>query len=304
MEVVRTPESRFADLPDYPFEPHYVEIPSGDGGSLRVHHLDEGDPDAPVVLLLHGEPSWSYLYRHMVPVLVEAGLRVVAPDLVGFGRSDKPSRREDYTYARHVRWLDAHVIDALDLRDVTLVCQDWGGLLGLRLVAHHPERFARVVAANTFLPTGDRHPGEAFLAWQRFSQEVPELQVGRLINGGCTTDLDEATVAAYDAPFPDESYKEGARQFPALVPTSPDDPEAQPNRDAWKVLERFDKPFLCAFSDSDPITAGADKPLRSRIPGARDQAHTTIEDAGHFLQEDKGPQLAQIVVDLVKATAG
>jgi haloalkane dehalogenase len=303
VDTLRTPDDRFADLPGYPFPPHYVDIPDGEGGTLRVHHVDEGDPDAPVVVLLHGEPSWSYLYRHMIPVIVDGGLRAVAPDLVGFGRSDKPAKRGDYTYARHVRWLTAHVIDGLDLRDITLVGQDWGGLIGLRLVAAQPDRFARVVAANTFLPTGDRHPGDAFLAWQRYSQEVPELPIGRIVNGGCTTDLDPAVVAAYDAPFPDESYKEGARQFPALVPTSPDDPESHPNRAAWESLQRFDKPFLCAFSDSDPITTGADRPLKKLIPGTAGQPHTTIEGAGHFLQEDRGPQLAQVVVDFVRSTS-
>jgi haloalkane dehalogenase len=299
MDALRTPDDRFTDLPGFPFEPHYVEIPDGEGGTLRVHHLDEGDPDSPVVLLLHGEPSWSYLYRHMIPVLVDAGLRAVAPDLVGFGRSDKPAKRTDYTYARHVEWLTAHVLDALDLRDITLVCQDWGGLLGLRLVAAHPDRFAAVVAANTFLPTGDRNPGDAFLAWQKFSQEVPELPVGRIINGGCTTALSDEVIAAYDAPFPDESYKEGARQFPALVPTSPDDPEAPANRAAWVTLEAFDRPLVCAFSDHDPITSGADRVLRELVPGAAGQPHTTIEGGGHFLQEDRGPELAQVVIDLV-----
>jgi haloalkane dehalogenase len=303
MEILRTPDDRFAGLPGYPFAPHYVDIPDGEGGSLRVHHVDEGDPDAPVVLLLHGEPSWSYLYRHMIPVLVDAGLRAVAPDLVGFGRSDKPAHRTDYTYARHVDWLTAHVVDGLDLRDITLVCQDWGGLVGLRLVADHPERFARVVAANTFLPTGDNPPGDAFLAWQRYSQEVPVMPIGRIVDGGCTTDLDDAVVAAYDAPFPDEAYKEGARQFPALVPTSPDDPAAQPNRQAWEVLKRLDTPFLCAFSDGDPITAGADRVLRKLIPGAEGQPHTTIEGGGHFLQEDRGSELAKVVVDFIRATS-
>jgi haloalkane dehalogenase len=303
VDTLRTPDDRFADLHGYPFPPHYVDIPDGEGGTLRVHHVDEGDPDAPVVVLLHGEPSWSYLYRHMIPVIVDGGLRAIAPDLVGFGRSDKPAKRGDYTYARHVRWLTAHVLDGLDLRDITLVGQDWGGLIGLRLVAAQPDRFARVVAANTFLPTGDRHPGDAFLAWQRYSQEVPELPIGRIVNGGCTTDLDPAVVGAYDAPFPDESYKEGARQFPTLVPTSPDDPESRPNRDAWESLQRFDKPFLCAFSDSDPITRGADRPLRKLIPGTAGQPHTTIEGAGHFLQEDRGPQLAQVVVDFVRSTS-
>jgi haloalkane dehalogenase len=299
METLRTSDDRFAALPGYPFEPHYVEIPDGDGGTLRVHHLDEGDPGAPVVLLLHGEPSWSYLYRHMIPVLVDAGLRAVAPDLVGFGRSDKPARRTDYTYARHVAWLSSHVFGALDLRDITLVCQDWGGLLGLRLVAAEPDRFAGVVAANTFLPTGDGTPSDAFLAWQRFSQEVPEMPIGRIVSGGCTTDLPEDVIAAYDAPFPDESYKEGARQFPLLVPTSTDDPETPANRAAWEVLAAFDRPFVCAFSDQDPVTAGNERHLLSRIAGTKDQPHTTITGGGHFLQEDRGPELAQVVVDLV-----
>ncbi len=299
MDTLRTPDERFTDLPGYAFEPHYVEIPDGDGGVLRVHHLDEGDRDAPVVLLLHGEPSWSYLYRHMIPVLVEAGLRAVAPDLVGFGRSDKPTMRTDYTYARHVQWLSAHVFDQLDLQDITLVCQDWGGLLGLRLVAAQPDRFAAVVAANTFLPTGDGKASDAFMAWQKFSQEVPEMPIGRIVDGGCTTALPAEVIAAYDAPFPDERYKEGARQFPLLVPTSATDPEGPANRAAWEVLAGFERPFLCAFGDSDPVTAGNERPLIERIAGAAGQAHTTIVGGAHFLQEDRGPELAQVVVDLI-----
>lgn len=299
MDALRTPDDRFTDLPGFPFEPRYLDIPDGDGGSLRVHHLDEGDPAAPVVLLLHGEPSWSYLYRHMIPVLVDAGLRAVAPDLVGFGRSDKPASRTDYTYARHVQWLTSHVFDGLDLRDITLVCQDWGGLLGLRLVAAQPERFAAVVAANTFLPTGDGKPSDAFLAWQKFSQAVPEMPIGAIVNGGCTTDLPPEVIAAYDAPFPDETFKEGARQFPLLVPTSPQDPEAPANRAAWEVLGAFSRPFVCAFSDKDPVTAGNERHLIERIKGTEGQPHTTIEGGGHFLQEDRGPQLAQVVVDLI-----
>jgi haloalkane dehalogenase len=300
MESLRTPDDRFANLPGYPFEPHYVEIPDGDGGTLRVHHVDEGPADGPVVLLLHGEPSWSYLYRHMIPLLVDAGCRVIAPDLVGFGRSDKPAARADYTYARHVAWLSAHVFDQLDLSGITLVCQDWGGLLGLRLVAAEPDRFAAVVAGNTYLPTGDGTPGKAFLDWQNFSQTTPTFPVGMIVNGGCTTDLPDDVVAAYDAPFPDESFKEGARQFPLLVPTSPDDPEAPANRAAWEVLSRFEKPFLCAFSDQDAITRGNEKGLLERIPGTKGQAHTTIEGGGHFLQEDRGPALAEAVIGLVR----
>ncbi|MBV9042399.1 MAG: haloalkane dehalogenase, partial [Acidimicrobiia bacterium] len=227
--------------------------------------------------------------------------RAVAPDLVGFGRSDKPASREDYTYRRHVDWMRG-TVEALDLRDITLVGQDWGGLIGLRLVAEMPGRFVRVVAANTFLPTGDRDPGPAFKAWQQYSQETPDFHVGGIIKGGCVSDLAPEVIDAYDAPFPDETYKEGARQFPLLVPTSPDDPASEPNRKAWTVLNSFDKPFLCAFSDSDPITGGADKVLKESIPGAKDQPHTTIVGGGHFLQEDKGEELANVVVDFVERT--
>ncbi len=305
MDVLRTPDDRFADLPGYGYAPHYVEVPTGDGGdgTLRVHHLDEGPADAAeTILLLHGEPSWAFLYRHMIPVLVEAGLRVIAPDLVGFGRSDKPASRHDYTYARHVEWMRAALFDQLDLHDVTVFGQDWGGLIGLRLVGEHPDRFARVVAANTYLPTGDRNPGDAFLAWQKFSQEVETFPTGFIVNGGCTTALSQEVVAAYDAPFPDETFKEGARQFPLLVPTTPDDPASDANRAAWEVLRAFTKPFLCAFSDSDPITAGADRVLREDIPGCEGQPHTTIEGGGHFLQEDRGPELAAVVAAFVAAT--
>ncbi len=299
MHVLRAPDERFGSLPDYPFAPHYLEVPSGDGATLRVHYVDEGPRDAPTVLLLHGEPSWSFLYRTMVRVLVDAGLRAVAPDLVGCGRSDKPASRSDYAYQRHVDWMRA-VLEGLDLRDATLVGQDWGGLIGLRLVAEHGERFARVVAANTFLPTGDRDPGDAFRAWQRFSQETPTFDVGRIVNGGCTSELSPEVVAAYDAPFPDESYKAGVRQFPLLVPSAPDDPAADANRRAWEVLRGWDKPFLTAFSDHDPITAGADRVLRAEIPGCAGQPHTTIEGGGHFLQEDRGEELGAVVARFVR----
>jgi len=297
MEALRTPDDRFSALPGYPFAPHYVTV--GDG--LRVHYVDEGPRDAAPVLMMHGEPSWSYLYRKMIPIVARAGHRVVAPDLVGFGRSDKPVRREDYTYQRHVEWMRA-VLETLDLRGVTLVCQDWGGLIGLRLVAEHPERFARVVAANTFLPTGDRPPTPAFLAWQKYSQTTPDFHVGGIVRGGCVTDLAAGVVAAYDAPFPDDRYKAGARQFPLLVPTSPDDPSAIPNREAWEVLARWDRPFLTAFSDSDPVTGGADRLLQQAIPGTKAQSHTTIVGGGHFLQEDKGEELAAVVVRFIAAS--
>ena len=298
MESLRTPDDRFDNLPGYRFAPHYVEV--GDG--LRVHHLDEGDAGAPVALLLHGEPSWCYLYRRMVAPLVAAGLRVVAPDLVGFGRSDKPVRREDYTYQRHVDWMRA-VLEALDLRDVTLVCQDWGGLIGLRLAAEHEQRFSRIVAANTFLPTGDRAPSEAFFAWREYSQTTPRFHAGGIVRGGCRRPVAPDVEGAYDAPYPDDTYMAGARQFPALVPVTPDDPAAPANRAAWEVLSQWEKPFLCAFSDSDPITAGGDRVFRKLIPGTRGQPEVVIRDAGHFLQEDAGEELAAAVVALVERTA-
>lgn len=296
MEILRTPDDRFASLSGYSFAPHYVQV---DG--LRMHYLDERPRDAKPVLLLHGEPSWSYLYRKMVPVLVDAGLRAVAPDLVGFGRSDKPARREDYSYQRHVDWLRGFV-ETLSLRDITLVCQDWGGLLGLRLVAEHPEWFARVVAANTFLPTGIAPPSHAFLAWRKYSQETPRFHAGGIVRGGCATALPPEVVAAYDAPYPDDRYMGGARQFPILVPISTDDPAAAANCAAWAELERFEKPFLTAFSDLDPITRGLEAELQTRIPGARGQPHTTIRGGGHFLQEDCGEDLARAVVAFVRRT--
>lgn len=302
MRILRTPDERFDNLPGHPFTPHYVEVADGAGGRMRLHRVDEGPRDAgETVLLLHGEPSWSYLYRHMIPLIAAAGHRAVAPDLPGFGRSDKPAERADYTYLRHVDWMWSH-IEALGLERITLVCQDWGGLIGLRLVAEHPERFSRVVAANTGMPTGDQRMPDAFFAWQRFSQETPHFHVGGIVKGGCTTDLAAEVVAAYDAPFPDDSFTAGARQFPLLVPCSPEDPATPANRAAWEALTRWEKPFLCAFSDSDPVTSGGEKVFLRLVPGARDMAHTTIEGGGHFLQEDRGPQLAQVVLDLIAAT--
>jgi len=295
VDIRRTPDERFASLPDWSYEPRYVEI-----AGVRVHYVDEGPRDGALVLCLHGEPSWAYLYRKMIRGLVAAGVRVVAPDLVGFGRSDKPASPDDYTYQRHVDWM-AGFVDALALRDVTLFCQDWGGLVGLRLVADDPARFARVVASNTFLPTGDQRPSDAFFAWQKFAMEVPVLPVGRIVAGGCVRPVAPEVVAAYDAPFPDESYKAGARKFPQLVPVRPDDPASDANRAAWQRLERYDRPFLTAFSDSDPITRGADRHLQKRIPGAAGQPHTTIARAGHFVQEDAGDELAQVIAAFIRA---
>jgi haloalkane dehalogenase len=307
MKVLRTPDERFDGLAAFDFAPNYVEVASDAGDAdvapLRVHYLDAGPADAEeTVLLMHGEPSWCYLYRKMIPAFVANGYRVVAPDLIGFGRSDKPSDRTDYTYEHHVEWMRSALLDRLGLENVTLVCQDWGGLIGLRLVAANPERFGRVVAANTGLPTGDVPASEPFLGWQRFSQEVQEMPIGGIISFGTTTDLTPEIVAAYDAPFPDESFKEGARQFPLLVPTTPDDPSSSANRQAWAALAQFERPFLCAFSDKDPITKGADRTFLNVIPGCRNQNHVTIEGAGHFLQEDRGERLAEVVTQFIEQT--
>jgi haloalkane dehalogenase len=302
MKVLRTPDQYFSNLTDYPFQPNYMEIPDADGGALRLHYIDEGPRDADPVVLIHGEPSWSYLYRKMIPIITEAGYRAIAPDLVGFGRSDKPADRSDYTYQRHVDWAQTW-LDRLGLDQITLVCQDWGGLIGLRLVANNPDRFARVVAANTGLPTGDGPVSDAFLKWRKFSQEVPDFDVSAIIAMGCQTPLPEDAAAAYNAPFPDDSYKEGPRIFPSLVPIEPDDPASPANRKAWEILSDFGKPFLTAFSDSDPITSGGERIFQKRVPGAKGQPHTTIMGGGHFLQEDCGEELAGVVVNFIQATA-
>jgi len=301
MDALRTPDDRFDGLPGWDFAPRYVEVDDGEGGVLRVHHLDEGPSDAAPILLLHGEPSWGYLYRHMVPVLVAAGHRCIVPDLVGFGRSDKPTRQEDHTYARQVEWMRQALFDRLDLTDITFFGQDWGGLIGLRLVAEHPDRYARVVVGNTGLPTGDGRMTEAFLAWQEFARTTEVFPVGKIIAGGCTTPLPPEVVAAYDAPFPDDAHLAAARVFPSLVPTSPDDPAAAANRAAWESLRHFDRPFLCAFSDADPITRGGERVFLREVPGTAGQAHTTIEGGGHFLQEDRGPELAEAIIGLIDA---
>ena len=301
METQRTPEHRFAGLTGFDHEPQYAEVPDGEGGTLRVSYVDAGPADAPIVLLLHGEPTWSYLYRHVIDSLTRSGLRSVAVDLVGFGRSDKPTRVEDHSFARHVEWVRALVLDALDLHDVTLVCQDWGGLIGLRLVAEHPDRFARVVAANTGLPTGDFDMPEVWWKFRHAVEGAEQLDVGRLVAAGCHRGLADADRAAYDAPFPDETFKAGPRAMPTLVPTRPDDPATVANRAAWEVLGAWTKPFLVAFSDGDPITGGMAPILRKLIPGTRGQHHPVIAGAGHFLQEDAGQDLGRVVADFVRS---
>jgi len=294
-EVVRTPDARFEGLPGYPFAPRYVQV-----GRVRIHYVDEGPRDADPILLMHGEPSWSYLYRKMIPPLVAAGFRVIAPDLVGFGKSDKPVDPDDYSYQRHVDWMK-HLVVTLDLRHVTLFGQDWGGLIGLRIAAEEPDRFARIVAANTGLPTGDIPAPPAFIAFRDLVATIPVLPIGVFLQAATVSSLPPEVVAAYDAPFPDETFKGGARKFPELVPFSPDDPAVPANRAAWEVLERWEKPFLTAFSDGDPITRGGDVLFQARIPGTRGQANTTVRNAGHFLQEDASAELAQIVIDFIRA---
>ena len=296
MQRVRTPDERFDGLAEFPYVARYYDVTDPTGAEpLRMAYRDEGPSAGRVVLLLHGEPSWSYLYRTMVPLLIAEGHRVVAPDLIGFGRSDKPSDREEYTYARHVEWTRELLFDHLDLHDVTLFGQDWGSLIGLRLVGEHPERFARVAIGNGGLPTGDERMSDAFEAWRDFSQSTPELHIGNIVSGGCVARLSPEVVAAYDAPFPDDSFKQGARQFPKLVPTSPDDPAHDANVAAWKVLAAWTRPFLCCYSDGDAITKGADRKFLEVVPGTRGQAHVTIEGGGHFLQEERGPELAAVL---------
>lgn len=291
MAVVRTPDSRFEGLPGFDFPVVYTEVDGGPLGPLRIAHVDAGPANGPVVLLMHGEPSWSFLYRKMIPPLVAAGYRCVAPDLVGFGRSDKPTEQGDYTYERHVGWM-TQWFRANGLTNVSLFCQDWGGLIGLRLVAAMPDAFVRVCAANTFLPTGEGKASEAFVAWRNFSQTVPDFDSGMIVNMGTARGIGAAEQAAYNAPYPDDSFKAGARHFPMLVVTDPDMPSAAENRAAWKVLEAFEKPFLTLFGEKDFVTLGAEKVLQARIPGAKGQPHRLIADAGHFLQEDAGEEIA------------
>ncbi|GLY64035.1 haloalkane dehalogenase [Amycolatopsis taiwanensis] len=300
VRLLRTPEDRFADLPDFDFPTHYADLDDPRCGIVRIAYVEAGPPDGPVVLLLHGEPSWSYLYRKLLGVLAAAGLRAIAPDLVGFGRSDKPAEVADHTYARHVEWMRALAFDALDLREVTLLGQDWGGLIGLRMVAENPDRFARVVAANTGLPTGDEEMPASWWAFHDAVQKAPVLDIARFVQSGCRTRLPDEVRAAYDAPFPNEMYKAGPRAMPGLVPVTPDGPGSEDNRRAWAVLSELDIPVLCAFSDGDPITGPMAPVLQRRLPGAAGLDHPTIRGAGHFLQEDAGEELARVVAGFVR----
>ena len=294
IESIRTPDSRFSNLPGYDFAANYVEI---DG--LRMHYVDEGPANGAAVLLLHGEPSWSYLYRKMIPPLRDAGFRVIAPDLIGFGKSDKPVRQSEYSYAGHVAWM-RQFIEALSLNDVTLFCQDWGALIGLRIAAENEHRFARVAVGNGAMPTGDEEFPSAFKIWRAFARWSPWFPIGRIVQSGSVSELSKEEVAAYDAPFPSTRYKAGARAFPKLVPTEPDNPASDDNRRAWERLSHWEKPFLTTFSNRDPITRGAEKPFQARIPGAKNREHVRIRNAGHFLQEDKGEELAEVLISFIE----
>ena len=296
MKSVRTPDIRFENLPDYDFEATYIDV---DG--LRMHYVDEGPADGAVVLLLHGEPSWSYLYRFMIPPLRDAGMRVIAPDLIGFGKSDKPTRKSDYSYAGHVAWMK-QFIETLDLSDITLFCQDWGSLIGLRVAAEDERRFARIALGNGGLPTGDQEMPRAFMTWRAFARFSPVFPIGKIIQKATITNLPDDVVAAYDAPFPSSKYKAGARAFPMLVPISPDDPASDANRAAWKVFSTWQKPFLTTFSNRDPVTRGGEVLWQATVPGAKNREHVKIKNAGHFLQEDKGPELAAVLTRFVRKT--
>jgi haloalkane dehalogenase len=297
MDVLRTPDDCFAGLADFPYPPNYTAIVDADGTPLRIHAVDAGPTKAPPVLLMHGEPSWSYLYRHIIPALLTRGYRVIAPELVGFGRSDKPAAQADYNYERHVKWMSDWLM-AQHVSGITLFCQDWGGLIGLRLVAAFPDRFKRVIVANTGLPTGTgSSPG--FDQWLAFSQGVPVFPVGGILDMGSARTLSATEKAAYDTPFPDESYKAGARRFPALVPITPQHASVEENKTAWKVLEDFNKPFLTAFSDGDPVTRGGEKLFGERVPGARGQPHVTLH-GGHFLQEDCPSEIAELIDGFIR----
>jgi haloalkane dehalogenase len=292
IDFVRTPEQRFNHLPNYPFQANYVDI---DG--LRMHYVDEGPSDADPILMLHGEPTWSYLYRHMIPVCAAAGHRVIAPDLIGFGKSDKPTEPGAYSYKSHMDWL-LSFIDQLGLKNITLVCQDWGSLLGLRLAAENEARFKAIAVGNGMLPTGEEKAPKAFKVWRAFALNSPWFPIAKIVNSGCFKRLSKDELRAYDAPFPGKKFKVAARAFPALVPTSPSDPASAANKEAWKILERWEKPFLTTFSNGDPITRGGDKFMQKRIPGSAGQAHTTLK-GGHFLQEDAGTEFAFAINNLL-----
>ena len=303
--VLRTPDACFANLPDYPFAPHYAEIADARFGSLRMHFVDEGPREAPVALMLHGEPTWSFLYRKMIPLVAAAGYRAIAPDMIGFGRSDKPTSRADYTYQGFVDQLKAFILGQ-DLRRITLVCQDWGGPIGLRVLSELTGRFDAVLATNTLIPNFEPPPrgvagwpGKQIEDWAALCRTSDDLPISEIVSGVGVDRLSDAVRAAYDAPFPDASYKAGTLQITCCIPIEETMPGIAENRKAWEVIEKFDRPFLTAFSDRDPSTKGWEAIFRNRVPGAKGQPHVEIEGAGHFVQEEQGPELARVLVGLI-----
>ena len=315
MRVLRTPDERFAGLAGYPFEPCYHDVETPGLPPLRMHYVDAGPADGPVVVLLHGQPTWSYLYRDVITALADTGLRVIAPDNIGFGRSDKLTEGTDYTFVRHIDWIQS-LIAGLDLREITLVVQDWGGPIGLSVLAREPDRFSRVVTTNTILHTGDpalagkltwAHHGveggrmllqEALLDYVSFYQRTPDLTPSVFLEA-VAGPLSSAVLTGYDAPFPDRTYKAGLRQLTALIPLTRNDPGAKIGVATMAALGRWEKPFLTAYSDADPATRGWDAVFQEHVPGARGQQHTTIPGAGHFIQEQQGTRLAAIIAEFV-----
>ena len=299
MTVLRTPEERFTDLPDFKFTPHYVTVTDPALGDLRMHYLDEGDPAGRPVLLLHGEPAWSFMFRRTIGPLADRGLRVVVPDLIGFGRSDKPASPADYSYESHVRWLTAFV-QALRLHDAVLLGHDWGGLLGLRLVTGVDGLAVAYVAANHGYPTGDAPPNDALREWQEFAASTADFDVAGIVSRACTTPLPHEVLRAYDAPYPADEYKAGARVFPALIPVTPDDPSAAAVRASREALAGWTRPFLTVYGEKDPIGGVADAMFQQLVPGASGQPHVRLVEAVHNMPEDAGETLGQIVADFVR----
>ena len=297
MEILKNNNSDFENLNEWKYKPQYTSVET-EYGEINIHYIDEGSENTNTVLLLHGEPTWGYLYRNFIDPLVEKGLRVVVPDLPGFGKSDKLSKREGYTYEKFVKWMDVW-LNKIDLKNITFFGQDWGGLIGLRLVVNNQDRFDNIVLSNTGLPTGDRPLGEAFESWKNYSQTVENFHIGGIVKGGTVTEMSQETIDAYNAPFPDDSYKEAARQFPLLVPNSTDDPSYQNNVEAWEILKKWEKPLLCAFSDQDHIFKGVENTFIKHIPGSEGINHVQIQGAGHFLQEDKPEECVEAILSLL-----
>ena len=296
MSILKTDLTLFENLSDWKYKENFTAVMS-EFGELDIHFVDENSSSDECVLLLHGNPTWGYLYRNMIDPLKENGYRVVVPDLPGFGKSDKFSVRYNYSYEGFVDWM-SQFIENTDLKNITLFCQDWGGLIGLRLAAKYSDRFEKIVAANTGLPTGKAPLSEGFAVFREFLQIKPDLHVGGQVRNGTTKGIDENALAAYNAPFPDDDHKQGVRQFPNLVPGTPRTPSAEPNKEAWKILREWKKPFLCAFSDKDPIFSGVENSFYKLIPGCKDMPHVTIENAGHFLQEDQPNACVEAILSI------